>query len=206
MHGVCYHSDHVHIYARSNEHIDFHAKLYIAQAKFSTKHNVSNTIEASWLKGVGRKLLMRMGKTFRVIALVTKVYLNWTKIIDLLLLRWIRSCISVSHLTWAVGSRPGSIYVFCFVLFCFCFCFCFVLFFLCLVFVSSVTIDLHQCNIYVTWRGDRSFSFGQINLRFNDVLDNQLHLPWKKCIAKLSKSIHQRNLYIAIIHVNNDYS
>ena len=26
-------------------------------------------------------------KTFRVIALVTKVYLNWTKIIDLLLLR-----------------------------------------------------------------------------------------------------------------------
>jgi len=149
MHGVCYHSDHVHIYARSNEHIDFHAKLYIAQAKFSTKHNVSNTIEASWLKGVGRKLLMRMGKTFRVIALVTKVYLNWTKIIDLLLLRWIRSCISVSHLTWAVGSRPGSIYVFCFG-FCFCFvlfCFFYVLF-LCLVlqltYINAISMSPDQ--------------------------------------------------------------
>jgi len=47
----------------------------------------------------------------------------------------------------------------------------------------------------------------RLNLRFNDVLDNQLYLQWKKRIAKLCNSIHQRNLYVALIQViNNAYS
>ena len=55
---------------------------------------------------------------------------------DLLLLRWFRSCICVSHPTWTVGSRPRLICVSCFV-FCFVY-FCFVLF--CFVFVSCFCV------------------------------------------------------------------